>query len=35
MQFALSLGVDAIITDEAAVLMHLLGRDRPSSSSTG
>jgi glycerophosphoryl diester phosphodiesterase len=35
MQFALSLGVDAIITDEAAVLMQLLGRDRPSSSGTG
>ncbi|SFT53154.1 glycerophosphoryl diester phosphodiesterase [Geodermatophilus amargosae] len=29
MHFALSLGVDAIITDEAAVLMHLLGRDGP------
>jgi glycerophosphoryl diester phosphodiesterase len=27
MEFALSLGVDAIITDEAASLMHLLGRD--------
>ncbi len=35
MQFALSLGVDAIITDEAAVLMQLLGRDRPSSSGIG
>ncbi len=36
MHFALSLGVDAIITDEAAVLMHLLGRDGPRASiSTG
>ena len=36
MHFALSLGVDAIITDEAAVLMHLLGRDGPRPSmSTG
>ena len=36
MHFAVSLGVDAIITDEAAVLMHLLGRDGPrSSTSTG
>jgi glycerophosphoryl diester phosphodiesterase len=29
MHLALSLGVDAIITDEAATLMHLLGRDGP------
>ncbi|MBM7808638.1 glycerophosphoryl diester phosphodiesterase [Geodermatophilus bullaregiensis] len=36
MHLALSLGVDAIITDEAAVLMHLLGRDGPRPSmSTG
>ncbi|WP_369252981.1 glycerophosphodiester phosphodiesterase [Geodermatophilus amargosae] len=36
MQFALSLGVDAIITDEAALLMQLLGRDGPRPSmSTG
>ncbi|SNS83497.1 glycerophosphoryl diester phosphodiesterase [Geodermatophilus saharensis] len=31
MQFAVSLGVDAIITDEAASLMHLLGRGGPPS----
>ncbi|MGY1693922.1 glycerophosphodiester phosphodiesterase [Geodermatophilus sp. SYSU D00814] len=31
MQFAASLGVDAIITDEAASLMHLLGRGGPPS----
>ena len=36
MEFALSLGVDAIITDETAALLHLLGRDGPrSSTSTG
>jgi glycerophosphoryl diester phosphodiesterase len=34
MRFALSLGVDAIITDEAAVLMHVLGRDGPRSSAS-
>jgi glycerophosphoryl diester phosphodiesterase len=32
MRFASSLGVDAIITDEAATLMHLLGRGGPRSS---
>ena len=32
MHLALSLGVDAIITDEAASLMHLLGRGGPRSS---
>ncbi len=31
MQFAVSLGVDAIITDEAAALMRLLGRGGPGS----
>ncbi len=36
MRFALSLGVDAIITDETEVLMRLLGRNGPPSSvSTG
>ena len=36
MYFALSLGVDAIITDEAASLLHLLGRGGPRSlTSTG
>jgi glycerophosphoryl diester phosphodiesterase len=36
MHLAVSLGVDAIITDEAATLMHLLGRGGPGSlESTG
>ena len=35
MRFVLSLGVDAVITDEPALLLRLLGREGPSSSSTG
>jgi glycerophosphoryl diester phosphodiesterase len=35
MRFVLSLGVDAVITDEPGLLLHMLGRGRPSSSSTG
>ena len=34
MQFALSLGVDAIITDEAEALMRVLGRDGPRTSAS-
>ncbi|MGY1650756.1 glycerophosphodiester phosphodiesterase [Geodermatophilus sp. SYSU D01119] len=34
MRFALSLGVDAVITDRPEQLLHVLGRGRPPSSST-
>jgi glycerophosphoryl diester phosphodiesterase len=35
MRFVLSLGVDAVITDEPELLLDVLGRERPSSSSAG